>query len=475
MESAVEIAKLCGSWGEHFSDSAEHEHINYAHRFLALLGWDDPSPSETGTRDSPTAPLCFFLRGDSESTVAAYFTQPGSLDSPTSLGERGLDFCETTRRLVDQAHESNICYAFITDLYRFYLYDAITDEFILGCDTPEGPSRDLLEVLTRTSVERGALEEVRRDPRSTSARRLREWRQHWTEIIHTQTAADEEAASLIMDRLLILRYLFDHDTLKGPGRPFRDRYAELVSVASSPNPEGCGRALTTLFHDLWFDWKAELFRPTPNIDEAMESDAVAAPMLKEFALMSRAKFSVATILESFNYGDAAEKARVRLVPENDSEREGYLAKQTLETVDDARITVDLMDEGYRAVCYWFDKLVGVYSRLGVAFDATRSRDASVASDAMDLFTWSEMDADRPGALKDHFQHAIEQGLVVLYATPRQHRIARLLLYLHTISRYSQDRQRFAQFPRIETALDKRPALTEAEKRWNRRRQTEEVA
>ena len=58
------------------------------------------------------------------------------------------------------------------------------------------------------------------------------------------------------------------------------------------------------------------------------------------------------------------------------------------------------------------------------------RAAAPPPEAMDLFAWSEMDAQRPLALGDKLTHAVERGLVVYCATPRQRRTARLLLYLH---------------------------------------------
>lgn len=467
MEPSVEITKLCESWWECLSDSTRADHLDYAKRFLSLLGWGDTVAQEMTTKiEGASAPVSFVLRGGGQSAIATYFMLPGSLEPPTSIVERGLDFCTSTRRLVEGTRKSNINYAFVTDLFRSYLYDAFTDELLLYSDTPAAFNRDVANVLTKAGVERGALEEVRRAPRSSAARQLREWCHHWIEILNTETDVDEDTAFLAIDRLLVLAYLFEHDILKQSGWRLRSRYSELMSIAESPNPEGCGRSLTTLFHDIWFDWKAEMFHPSPKLDAALEDDALASQMLKEFALMSRNKFTIATILESFNYGDAAEKARIRLVPEIDLEREAYLGKQTLESVDSARITVDILDEGYRAIMHWFDKLVDTYANLGIQFESKGYCDEH-GNAATDLFTWSEIDATRPGALKDYFQFALEEGMDILYVTGRQYRTARLLLYLHLISKYAESKHHFSQFPRVENALKKRPALTGSDKAWGR--------
>ncbi|HJP37381.1 MAG TPA: hypothetical protein QF901_15500, partial [Gammaproteobacteria bacterium] len=87
---------------------------------------------------------------------------------------------------------------------------------------------------------------------------------------------------------------------------------------------------------------------------------------------------------------------------------------------------------------------------------------------IDLFTWSELDANRPMALLDKFQHVVESGLTVYCGSHRQRRTARLMLYLHLISAYDESKLRFSQFPSIEIALVERPALLDNEKPWFQR-------
>ena len=188
------------------------------------------------------------------------------------------------------------------------------------------------------------------------------------------------------------------------------------------------------------------------------------PLLKESALHSRTKFSIATILESFNYGEAAEKARVRMVPDANEDRDAYLAKQTAATIDDVRIELDLVDEGYRAIFHWFDKLVLLYQRLETEVDAQAHQDPSTQEE-MDLFAWSERAAKRPKALADNLQYAVEHGMTIYYTSPRQLRTARLMLYLHLISRYYQTKQCFTHFPRMDNVLKPRPRMLDSDKKW----------
>ncbi len=472
METTREITKLCEAWWERLANSTKADHRKYSEHFLELLGWPGVAAVDAAPEDAPASRVSYLLRAGGQSAVAAHFVMPGSLEPPSSLVERGLDFCDTTRLLVNGTRKWNINYAFITDLFRSYLYDAQTDELLLWCDTAENFDRDFAKVLTRTAIERGALEEVRRQPRSHSARQLREWFHHWCGVISGEGELSKETTVLAVDRLLVLRYLFDHDILKRSGWRLRARFSELVSKAFSSNPRGVGKMLTSLYHDISFDWKAEIFKPVPELDQVLENDSIAAPMLREFALLSKTKFTVATILESFNYGEAAEKARVRLVPEPDEERMRYLGKQTLNTIDTAALEIDLCDEGYRAIFHWFDRLVGAYDRLGAEFDSEAYHQQAVVGE-IDLFEWSELDSNRPGAVSDRYQHAIEKGLNVYYMSPRQYRTARLLLYLHVISCYAQSKQRFVQFPHVETALKERPKVLESDRKWIYRTSTSE--
>lgn len=463
MESQ-KLSKLCESWWGRLAHANRADLDTYAAQFLDLLGWPAAARSESANDGAPSGPICFTLKAAGDQTIVAWFAMPGALDPPTSLVEHGLDFCELTRVLATASRRRRAPYAFVTDLSRSYFYDVETEELLLYADTPDLFNRDLAPVLSRSSIERGDLEDLRRPPRSALARQLRDWCTSWREVLVREQGVREEIAEAALDRLLLLRFLFDHDILKRSDWRLRQRFDDLLTRAFETSTPNCGGALTSLFHDIWFDWKAELFAPMPELDRALEDDSIARPMLREFALMSRAKFTIGAILESFNYGDAMEKARVRLVPEPDESRARFLAKQTLATIDAARVNVDLAEEGYRAIFHWFDELVSAYERLGVQFDAQTYDPLRTPSD-LDLFQWSELDATRPTALCDRFQHAVEKGLIIYYSTPRQFRTGRLMLYLHLVASYRDSSQRFDQFPQIEAAFHERPTVLESDKKF----------
>ena len=180
IESSREITKLCETWWERLADNTKGDQHRFAERLLDLLGWRCAVPMEPKPVLAHVGAVSYLLRGGSDAAFAAHFVMPGSLEPPTSLAKRGLDFCENTRLLVNETRLMNIDYAFITDLNRSYLYDVRRDELLLSADTPAEFRRTFADVLNQTDVERGALDEIRRPPRSEVARRLREWRHQQT-------------------------------------------------------------------------------------------------------------------------------------------------------------------------------------------------------------------------------------------------------------------------------------------------------
>lgn len=465
-ESSDKIVRLCESWWTTLANSTRSDEHQFAGQLLALLGWTGPEAAPVSPAWTKTPGVCCVLRGGGDLAVAAYFVGPGLLEPPGALVERNLDFCAATRALTADTRAANIPYAFITDLYRSYLYDIRGDELLLHADTPVEFEREIAPVLVRDDVERGALEEVRRQPRSYAARQLREWCQRWSaQLSAGNPLISEESAAAAIDRLFVLGFLLSHDVLRNSGCELQKSWDGLCALAACDPPEGCGKALTELFGELWTKWGAGVFAPVAHLEDALSSDMTVALVLREFALLSRGKFSIATILESFNYGEPAEKARVRMVPEPNKDREAYLAKQTAETIGEARIELDIAYEGYRAVFYWFDKLVALYERLEASFDGQPRNDAPV-SGGLDLLTWAEEAASKPRALGDKRAFAAESGLVIYCASPRQWRIARMMLCLHFIGRCYQAHDYPARFPGLHETIKPRPRTLDVDRRWS---------
>jgi len=372
------------------------------------------------------------------------------LDAPSMVIEKGLDYCPTTRALMQESQSPNISYVFISDLYRTYFYDAHTDELLLHADDPAAFNRDMADFLKRGQVARGALEEVRREPRSVTARRLRDWRKRWKRSFSEYNQISEAVLDALMDRLIVIRFLSQYDILRRTRRRLLARFMDIVTEATTDTGTArreCGGKLVRLFHDMWLDWSADIFRPIEELDELLEESEQTAAMLKEFMLLAQSKFSIATILESFNYGDPTEKMRVRMVPDDNEERDAYLKRQRLDSIDEARIELEIHNEGYRAIFHWFDKLIAVYDRLNLEFEAKAHRETPARGD-VDLFAWSALDSKRPAACTDKLGQACAKGFGLHYTSENELRISRLLFVLHLITLYARKQQATEQLPAI---------------------------
>ncbi|GMW01370.1 MAG: hypothetical protein AMXMBFR84_25070 [Candidatus Hydrogenedentota bacterium] len=463
MKTIHDVQRLCESWWKRFEDSARNDYHRCVDEFLKLLDWPNAHSLEPVALPGAPSSISFVVRSQNCSAVLATFAMPGNLEPPGSLVKRNLDFSPATRQVVDRARLFGAPYAFVTDLCRFYLYDARTDELLIFADSPQGFVYEFGDVLTRMSLEAGGLDEVRRQPRSFAARQLREWAQRWHELFTVEWRVSEETAWLAIDRLFVLRYFMDHDILSRPGWNMRHRFEDVMDAVTGQTQANAGRVLSMFFESVYRQWQIGLFQPDPQVEALMEQESIAAPLLLELGLLSRSKFTIPTILESFNFGDAAEKARVRMIPEENEERRLYLSSQSIPSIDQAKLQLDLADEGYRAIPFWMDRLLEVYDRLSMSFEAAGYPGHSRNKD-MDLFDWSAMAASRPSALTDRFEHAVEHALVLYCASPRQFRTARLMMYLHLIDYYENGRVKFNRFPRVEKALCARPAMTEADRR-----------
>lgn len=468
MDSSGDWVALCEEWWERLSASPEGEMGGCVSAYLEFLGWTNWESFES-SRDDATALVTI---GDGAS-LAFYFPRPGVLDVPSNCVELGLDFCPATRRRVDEAQCLGFDYALITDLYRSYLYDTGAGELLLFSDAPVFFMREILPEVRKERVDDGSLAELRRPSRSVSARQLREWRQRWSRRIQQEPWGSAESAEDLMDRLIVLRFLADRELDREGVSPLNKQLGSLAEYARRSDARGAGEYLAKLFLLLHTARGMAIFESCPEVNAILACDSILAPMVSEFDLLSDSKFTIPTLLESFNFGDAAEKARVRLVPEEDEDREKDLAKQSLETVDDFQLTVDVLEEGYRAIEFWLHKIMTVYRRLNVEYRATRLADSADAGGGVTLA--ARVRRRTPRVLVDMQRHAVESGLRIYYASPRQYRTARLMLYLATIESYADCGKVFAHFPRVESVFVERPALLEAEKKWIYQRPADDVS
>lgn len=457
MTSDNALSRLCEEWRQRLAEASKEDQSRFAEGFLGKLGWRDPDPVACPGNVSHTTAVSYLLQRDMHGVIAAHFVLPHALKTPAALAERGLDFCENTRVLVNATRAMNVRYALITDLYKAYLYDAVSDALLISADAPEEIERELAPILDQSRVTEGVLDDLRRAPRSQTARQFREWAQRWCDTLMQDWQASEETAWTAIDRLILLRYMSERDALHRTGWRLRHAFVNLLTLATGRHPRGAGAALAGLCRELATEWNAEIFGSDRRLDAILAQDELAIPLLQEFCLLSRAKFQRASILESFNYGDAAEKARVRMIPEEDPERTMYLARQRPDEPDAIRLEIDLQSEGYLAIPFWLDRVLSVYEQLEAA-----ARTGRPAND--DLIAWSEADARRPAAFSDPLTHLLERAVTFYYASPRQYRTARLIAYLYVIDRCRAEKKRLLRFPAIGAALRKRPAVLESDRR-----------
>jgi hypothetical protein len=433
-----------------------------AARFLAMLGWAHPLSFSPSEKVEEMGAVPFLLRAQSGESLAALFLPAGTLEDPSAYCARGLDYCRTTRILVEEMKSLNAGYLLISDLRNSYLYDLENDVLLLWASGAGDFQREFASSLVAPAMDQGSLGELRRPPRSAQARQLREWRQHWVGRLVAQGACPEASADLLVDRLLTVRFLFAHKIFRRTRVQLEGRFDELVQAAWRNQLGNPGEKLANLFHDMWFDWQIDLFRPDPDLEAALTSSPLVSEFIVDSMLLSQPKIGVATILESFNFGEPEEKLRVRMVPDSNEDREHYLAIQSLNSIDDARIMVDLQEEGYRAIFFWLDKVVSLYEKFSSDFDEQHPLDEENAAEGMELFAWSTVDAERPDACGDSLSHACNHGFGVFCASSTQYRIGRLLLTLHLIERYHQRRQMVERFPSFEPMFEERPEVLHAD-------------
>lgn len=462
-DTGLELKAVCEAWQAPGLDLQ-----GCARRFLALLGWEVPLPFSPGDGVASTGAVPFLLRGQSGDTIAALFLRPGKLDLPSDLSDRGLDFCRMTRLLVNGVKALNLRYVLISDMSSSYLYDITEDALLLYADSP-GEFRDELAVaLRREAVDRGALGELRRPPRSVMSRQLREWRLHWVKQFAVRAQCTPASAHLLVDRLIVIRFLLAHKLFRRTRTHFQKRFSELTRSAWLATGEPFGSHLSAIFHDMWFDWRMDLFEPDTDLDRALEAHDLVGRFLVDASLLSQCKLETATVLESFNYGDPQEKLRVRMVPDGNEDRESYLSTQSLQSVDDARVVVDIQEEGYRAIFFWFDRVVAAYDRLAEVYDAQVPVTPEEMDSGLDLFAWSATDSARPEACGDVVAHACAKGIGVLCGDTTQYHIARLLLTLHVITRYSERNQAVERFPSFAGIFEQRPEVLRTDQVMNKR-------
>ncbi len=471
MNGVEKIVRLCDRWWTELSHSKSETMKPVAQEWLGYLGW---SAQESIFLEGAA---CGFIETSATGQrIVFYFTMPGELDTPSVMIEKGLDYCESTLMLVGEAQLEKHDYAVITDLNRTYVYDVQTDDLILHSDSPTIFVQDVMPELLKENVDLGALEEVRRSPASYIARQLRVWLQRWATVLSREPYGSEAVADSIMDRMLVMRFLYDHSICESAGWSYKMQFTHVISAAYEESPASARRSLLRLMDDLHRIWHNDMFAQDDSVRRIVTRSVIVVEMIQELALMSKSKFSEASILESFNFGEASEKARVRLVPEHSEEREAWLGRLSISHFGNSKMELDILEEGYRAIPHWFDRLLNTVRRISREHDLISMVSENVVdapdfaeSGELDLFSWTEESSSEKQESQqtqvDLIDVCLGRLFLVWAASERQHRTARIVLLLHIIKLYESERFAFGVFPEMDSAIADRPALLEPDKQW----------
>lgn len=453
MNQGRKLVELCEAWWDNPGDTSEAL-MKAAEGFLRCLGWGEWQTAHAGPA------LLLEVQGTEGTKLNFAFLPPGKLDPSSKVVDPGLDYATAARPIAAACRDHGARYVLISDLCRSYLYDLDTDELLLHADSPQLFLREIFDEVTRECVDEGGLHEVRRPSRSMMARHLGEWEQRWIRTLTGGADDVQPIAEQFIDQLVVARFLFEGGVRPAQGEALWTSFRELLSGQSS---EAYGPRWQKICQTLYTRHGMSAFQPSGRLLQLTADEPRIAGLFHEFGRMSRAKFAIPCVLESFNFGEAAEKARVRLVPEPDEEREKALAGQSLDTLGEFKLEVDVLEEGYRAVGHWFGELVGVYRRLGVPVKPAQAATDEARQEELELFP--DAAQARPAGERDAVTRAIEDGLCVWYATPRQLRTARLLIHLYVLDLYKKYGAPLGRFPEIDRAFKARPTLLEKEKRW----------
>jgi hypothetical protein len=461
MDQARLVLTLCDEWWSKKQSGADPGDCRTAgETFLRLLGW-----KTWETISSEVGDASFVVHGRrAHSTVAFHVIHKMKLELPSSLVERGMDYCDCTLMLAGEAQEDGYDFVVVTDFNRFYLYEVQSDELLVYADSPREFTTDMMEGVTKEVVDEIAFEDMHRNPKSLKARQLRRWCQDWfNKLAHREYNA-ERAADAILDRMVMLRFLYEHPICEMEDWSFREQFDDVASLAFEGPAEDVGEALLNVMGELNRRWGMSFFARDEQVERILLDAQVAVPLIRELALHGQAKFESSTILESFNYGDASEKARVRLVPEHSEERESLIRRLCDEVLEAGKLEVDVLDEGYRIIVHWVDRLLERYRDMGTDFSAHAGA-ALGLGDGNDLLQWSQVENGNGPKDDGVLQFAVKNGFRIWYDSERQYRTARVIMYMYLIEWYQQHSLPCAQFPDVGAMLDKRPAMLESDKKW----------
>lgn len=329
----------------------------------------------------------------------------------------------------------------VTDGERTVLIDTSTECPVFLADTADRFDVVIRPVLARESVLDGSLRELPRKSFIMLARELRAWRVEWQTELAADPGIPQPAARAFLDRLMIVRAMIDSLVLdtESDRKLYEIQTAavrELLASHRSGPDEWC-RYLSTLNAEYGLD----TLGLSESIDRLFEVGASGPDLCRNLLQQSRTKFTLPVVLESFNYGDPAEKCLVRMIPEFNDDIEFHLGGRIPDTMADTRISANLDELGYRGVLSLFDTLLKLYSEMNGTSDLRNRPDDR-----------SDNGNGHKNVVTDAPRYIMNNCLEVNVNSEQQHRVVALLLHLHLLHYHSRSRHPFNGFPCISACL-----------------------
>ncbi|MCX8064236.1 MAG: hypothetical protein N3G21_03605 [Candidatus Hydrogenedentes bacterium] len=449
-------------WWRLAYNSTGLERYRYSEDFFNRLGWETFTPLPETKTMRELGCFNFLLATPNQKTLQVIIVPKDSIYLPSKVKNNYLDFCPLSRILLQEIDKVYSAFIFITDFSKFHLYSLRDNTLILWADYPAQFIRDIAPYLLHENVTKDVLEEIPRVTKSIFAKEIRDWFSYWHKKLLETVKLPEEKTDTLLDRFIVLHNVFTNMLFPRMREVFESRFLTLVDEATwGSTNSNIGEELVALFHDIWFHWRIAPFQIDTEIDSILTESTIALEILQNFPLLSPQKFEMPVILESFNFGDAQERMRIRMIPEPNPEREMYLKTQTKNTIDNAKIEIDIRDEGYRAILFWFDRLIKCYEDIEESEFSETSTNTKDTED--DLLSWGINHNSKPSALKDKIGYACTNGFKILYQTSRQLRIAKLILTLHLIEIYAKRDLSVEKFPPLEQIFIHKPAIIPSER------------
>ena len=111
------------------------------------------------------------------------------------------------------------------------------------------------------------------------SRQLREWRLFWVKQFVARTQCTASSAHLLIDRIFVVRYILAHKVFRRTRGHFQKRFSDLTRGCWSGQADRAGEQLSGIFHDMWFDWRIDLFEPDTDLERALGMHELVARLL----------------------------------------------------------------------------------------------------------------------------------------------------------------------------------------------------